>query len=593
LFKSLFAYLACVLLLLAGGLLYYPKWKLAHTEATISWDVSGYYYYLPAFLIYDDARKLDWHDDILQRYHPAPGDQAYTHSGGNMVMKYSIGLALQYLPFFLVADMIAPLISYPADGFSKPYQLAISLGSLLMACFGLWILRSVLRKYFQDGVVALALVTIAFATNYTDYAAINHAMTHNYLFTWYAVLILLSDLYWKKQKLSNALLIGSVTGIMVLTRPSEVIAILLPLLWGLDSTSGIAARFRHFLRNWSHLIAAGGAFIFLGMIQVAYWKYATGDWIVYSYQDQGFSWLSPHIINGMFSYRAGWLVYTPVMAGALIGFFYLLKKSKALFYPFLVLSVIFMYVTWAWDIWWYGGSLGQRSMVQLYPVLAFPLATLIERILRSKITIITGGVILSVCIYYNLWLTHQAHKGGLLRAGDMTKAYFWKILGRYRVEEEAQLLLDNDEWYDGASAGKIIFKEDFENNDSLFTCLVPVISGNQSCCLGPSSEFSSMMKFEVPPGTRWLRATARFRCTHKEWDVYKMAQFRLHLFKGDTAVKTNLIRVFRVLDDNEMQTFFLDLHIPRHLDFDQGGVDLWNAVSEKYIAVDDLTVEAF
>ena len=591
--KSIITYLACIALLLTGGLIYYPKWKLDRTEATISWDVSGYYYYLPAFLIYHDAKRLAWHDDILNRYYPAPGDQAYLHPGGNMVMKYSSGLALQYLPFFLIADLITPLTSHPADGFSRPYQLAISLGSLLIACLGLWLLRLVLRTYFSDGVVAITLVTIAFATNYLDYASINHAMTHNYLFTLYAALLLFTSRYWTNQKISTALMIGLLTGLIALTRPSEAIAILLPILWGVGSKSAMLARVKFFRQHWKHLFAATCAFAVMGMLQIVYWKYATGDWIVYSYQDQGFSWLSPHILNGLFSYRAGWLIYTPVMVFSLIGFYFLWRKNNALFYPLCALAVLSMYVTWAWDIWWYGGSLGQRSMVQLYPVLAFPLAACIERIVSSKPLRIAGMFLLALCIYYNLWLTHQAHHGGLLRAGDMTKAYFWKILGKYQVEEDAQFLLDSDEWYQGMRNGVEIVSEDFEKQDSSLQCPIAVISGSKSACVGPQNEFVALIRFTIPENTQWLRATATFRCTKKEWDTWKMAQFRVHLLKGDEMVKTQVIRVYRALHDGETQRFSVDLRIPRDADFDQGGVDLWNAGSDTSILMDDLTVTAF
>jgi hypothetical protein len=72
-----------------------------------------------------------------------------------------------------------------------------------------------------------------------------------------------------------------------------------------------------------------------------------------------------------------------------------------------------------------------------------------------------------------------------------------------------------------------------------------------------------------------------------------MAQFRLHLTKGDQTVKTREIRVFRVMHDGETQRFSIDLRIPKDLDFDQGAVDMWNAGSTKQIIIDDLSVIYF
>ena len=48
---SLYAWLFGCAIILAGGLFYYPKWQKPDTEATIGWDVSGYYAYLPAAFI--------------------------------------------------------------------------------------------------------------------------------------------------------------------------------------------------------------------------------------------------------------------------------------------------------------------------------------------------------------------------------------------------------------------------------------------------------------------------------------------------------------------------------------------------------------
>jgi hypothetical protein len=372
-------------LLIVSGLIYYPKWNKVRTEATISWDVSGYYFYLPAIFIYNDLKRLDWHDEISRGYDPGPGYQAFEHPGGNKVMKYSAGLAIQYLPFFLIAHWLAPLTGNPADGFSAPYQLAISLGSLLIACLGLWLLRLVLRRYFPDGVTALVLITIAFATNYLDYAGINSAMSHNYLFTGYALLLWLSDNYWKRPTSATALCIGLLIGLMALTRPTEIVSILIPLLWGVRGEKSMQERVRAFRQNWSHFVIAAGACLLIGAVQIIYWKYISGSLIVYSYEEQGFSWLSPHVLDGMFSYRAGWLVYTPVMLLSLTGFYFLYRRNPGIFHATVILSGVFMYLTWAWDVWWYGGSLGQRAMVQLYPVLAFPLAASTEWFLASKL----------------------------------------------------------------------------------------------------------------------------------------------------------------------------------------------------------------
>ena len=41
-------------------------------------------------------------------------------------------------------------------------------------------------------------------------------------------------------------------------------------------------------------------------------------------------------------------------------------------------------MTAAWDIWWYGGSFGQRALIQAYPVLLFPIAALLTTFENQK-----------------------------------------------------------------------------------------------------------------------------------------------------------------------------------------------------------------
>ena len=87
------------------GFSYYPKWQKPLTEATISWDVSGYYHYLPAIFIYKDILQQDWMNGINQQYLPSTAyDQAIGHhNSGNKVNKYAIGQAVLFSPFFLLA----------------------------------------------------------------------------------------------------------------------------------------------------------------------------------------------------------------------------------------------------------------------------------------------------------------------------------------------------------------------------------------------------------------------------------------------------------------------------------------------------------
>ncbi|MDX1406546.1 MAG: glycosyltransferase family 39 protein [Saprospiraceae bacterium] len=589
---SLVCYLLCCAILLGTGLLYYPKWKQARTEATLSWDVSGYYFYLPALFIYQDLKQLSFKEEILDRYYPTPEVlQARRHASGNYVIKYSAGMALQYLPFFTIAHMYAKSSSAPADGFSWPYQLAISLGSLLVACLGLWFLRKVLLWYFDDVVTGIALVALALATNYLDYAAINGAMTHNYLFTAYCLLVYCTCRYWQRPTGRMAVSLGLIVGLMVLTRPSEMLAIFIPVLWGVQGRASWQERMRHFRTNWRHIVQSIAAMILVGSVQVIYWLYVTGKPFVYSYE-HGFKFFKPRIADGLFDFRIGWLTYSPILVFALIGFYFLYQQHRKLFAVCAAFTGLFLWLTLSWVEWTYGGSLGHRAMIQMYPVLAFPLAATTTVMLRQgKLLQGMMVLILAGCIWYNGWLTHQAHRGGLFYPGQMTSAYFWKTLGRQHAPETTRFLLDTDEMYHGPRKGvELIAWETFEESVADQQCrAAPDQTGT---CVLPGSEHMLLATPVDEIHGSWLRVTGKVYAPDKEWDPWKMARLTVKASFNETVVKEKMIRIFRVLDAREYRRIWLDLQLPRvpinHLE-----VRLINTDSQVPVLVTEIEIESF
>ncbi len=609
---SLFAFWVCAALLIVASMLYYPKWNQTQSEATISWDVSGYYLYLPGAMIYKDWKQLKWWDAIDAKYHPGPGmGQTFKHPSGNWVMKYPMGQALQFLPWFTVAHLLAAPLGYPADGYSLPYQTAISWGSLLIALLGLWFFRKILKEYFPDNVVAAVLICLVFGSNYLEYAGITGAMPHNWLFTLYSILIYSSIRFYQRPTLLNAALIGILVGWATITRPTEIISVIIPLFWGINSLDSLKKRMAFFREQYLKVTLAvicTGAMIFL---QLAYWKYATGEWIVYSYQDQSFTWFAPHIEDVLLSARAGWLVYSPIMIFAVIGLFMLRKRLPALFPTIFIFCILALYITSAWDIWWYGGSLGQRAMVQAYPLWAFGLGAFIQwsfslvrssmdstnsmgRFLRSA-TAYSLLLLITGCIYLNLWWSHQAHRGGLFVSEQMTSAYILKVVGRMNVDRDCLKLLDTKEEFNGTERHNIreIFFQNFEADTTGITTLDAPISGAKSLIINGEKQFSPAFDLPIRSGEKgWIRASCIFQCTPKEWDWWSMTQFVVRFQQNGKIVKDQMIRLQRHVDGNEQRLIYFDTSIPNQ-PFDKVSVLFWNADSKKTVRIDDLRVEAF
>ncbi len=554
-------------------LTYYPKYKSKNSEATISWDVSGYYLYLPVVFFYDDFKNddsqfLEVHSNYLPDYYH---DQYYKHESGKNVMKYSSGIAFHYLPFFCIAHQIALASNqYPADGFSLPYQFMISLGSALYFCFGLWVLWHVLKKYFSEKISFITVVFIAIGTNALEYGLISSAMSHSFLFTDYCILLYLTIRNRSNPSLIKSVGIGLIMGLMVLSRPTELLAVIIPLTWGIKSfcLKEIKDQLDWLWNNVGLLVVSAISLFLVASIQLMYWKYTTGDWIVYSYQGQGFSWLRPHLFNGIFSYKSGWLTYSPLMLFSLIGIGLLFtKKDKPFSLSVFLFSILFIYVAFAWDEWTYGGSLGQRTMVQSYPMLALALASFLERIWRLRIfkfSILT--VICSFFIIYNLWLTHNCHLGGIIHVGQMTKAYFWSSFMDFKFDKKKVRFLDNSD--------KIHFMENYESSQIFNRSYdSPLVCNNEHSNIDVNS-------VELLDDYKWFRASALVQNTNMEWDRWKMCQFGIRIKDDKGNEKVQTVRIDRILNQSEKKELVVDLKVQNiNCKSSKISVFFWNAES--------------
>lgn len=575
-FSKISLWFSCVLITIIT-FYYYPKWNKEGSEATISWDVSGYYWYLPAVFIYNDLEKIGFTQGILEKYKPTPELlQAFKHKSGNYIFKYSAGQAISMLPGFAAGHVAAKIFGYPEDGFSRPYQFGVFLWGLLVTLIGLILLRKVLLNYFSDTSTGVTILTIAFATNFLEYGAITNSMTHNYLFTLYATLIWLTIHFYKNPEYKYAIGIGLVTGLMALTRPSEMIAIFIPLAFGLHWRFGvIKQRIDYLFKSYKKVFLAILFLAMMGAIQLLYWQKVAGEWLVYSYEEQGFSWLRPHIYDCLFSGRAGWLVYTPVMILSLIGFYPLLKKFKNIGLSLLIFSLMFFYITFAWDIWWYGGSVSQRALVQLYPVLAFPLAAFFDQFSIVNLKAVAVVIFSLFCVHYNMWMTHQYHYGGMFVAGEMTSEYLKAIFMKEQIPFEAKKLLDTRKIYKGDIVAPIhlIFPEDSINKI-------------EKICLNDTTQFSPSKRIKLPASIGWVRASADFYTDQKEWNQWKMTQMIVKYYKNGLEIRSDVLRAQRHLDQSVKTYLWLDSKLRNEPD--EVELLFWNSESKNTICIDNV-----
>ena len=421
----------------------FKRWNHAETnQKIICWDVTFYYGYLPATFIYHDislefTKRGD--DKTFEEKHQF---WYQTAPNGNRVNKFAMGMSILYLPFFLIAHASAYLFGFEANGFSDPYEFFIALSSIVYLFIGLVYLRNFLRLFYSEVATGISLFCILLGTNLYYYTTTEPAMSHAYSFAIIAVFIYQIIQWHSTPNYKKSIIIGLLLGLIFLIRPINIIIFLFPLLYNVYSKQTLIDKINFLFTNRKHLLTIA-FFSFLAISpQLIYWKYFTGEWFFYSYMQEHFYFNNPHILLGLFSFRNGWLIYTPIMILSLIGIIFLSKNNKRFFFPILFFTAINIFLCYSWWTWWYAGSYGSRPMIDSYALLAIPLATFLEYFIsKSKILFATLLAVLVLLVSLNLFQTYQ-RRNGIIHWDSMTAKAYQKVFLKYRLSNEDKIELD-------------------------------------------------------------------------------------------------------------------------------------------------------
>lgn len=418
------------------------------------WDKSGYHLYLPAFFIYKDITKLEFYKYIDEAYMPTGDLKEYELNplpNGNKANKYSVGVAVHEAPFFVAAHYVNKyIVKYPPDGYSVPYQWGAFISNLCWVIAGLIVLRRFLRRHFGDTVTAITLLAFALGTNLYYYVVFSPGMAHGYLFFDFAMIVYCTDMLCSSREKKYFYLLGLALGLVAITRVSDLVVVLIPLLWGLNNTDAIRQRISFLKRNTLHIAGATLVFLAITMIQIAYWKYVTGQWIYDGYTEEGFAWTDPAIWKGLFSFRKGWFIYTPLAVFMVWGIYSMRRRFRQNIPAILIFMVINVYVIFSWWNWWYGGSFSARPLVESLAILSLPFAAFTEQlILRGrKLMLMAAGLLLSLLIALNMFQSYQSYKN-IIHWDGMTRAYYFRVFLKTKVtEEDKQYLMPDGEKFD-------------------------------------------------------------------------------------------------------------------------------------------------
>lgn len=410
-----------------------------------SWDLFGSYIYLP--LVFDQ-HQLVFTDtayfDAINQQHQLTDTlyQFVQNENGTVITKYTLGWSILMLPFYLLAELWAWLGGYPTDGFSQPYKIMMIAGNLVYALLSLFLLRKLLLKFFSEKLSLLLILILVFGTNFLFTQSAMLGSTHLIEFFLVICLLLQTFRFYEKLTARSGALLGIIIALIFLVRPPDILFALIPVFWLDRRFTSFGDKFKFFFKEHLKVVLVSlFCFLLLVFLQFAYWKATAGSWFIDSYANnagEGFDWFNPHVSEFLFSFRKGWLIYTPIMVFALIGFLFWIKKdpSKRIF---ALTFLIFLYVVSSWTTWWYASSFSQRAVIEAYPILIIAFGYFLLLLQQSRLKLIFYPLI-ALLVFFNLFQTYQADKG-IIHNHRMTRDYYWSVFGQTEIPTSKQMEL--------------------------------------------------------------------------------------------------------------------------------------------------------
>jgi hypothetical protein len=389
-------------------------------------DGVGYYAYIRSLLIQHDLNfEQDWlhaNPSFIEGRTDGHGrilESQYT-STGHLDNHFSVGPSLLWAPFLLAAHGVVLAMdelgySIPADGFSRPYRVAMAVST---ACYGfgaLLLAFDLARHYFREGLAFLATLAIWLASSLPVYMYFNPSWSHAHsafavsLFLW----------YWHRTRgrrsWSQWVTLVAISGLMTNIYYPNSIFLVVP---GWEAVAGYRRAFRSNQRGDGQLPPNGARLLFGSILIITLAPTFVTHWIIYGNPfETGYPrlnswvWGSPKILQVLFSADHGMLTWTPILMAALAGLILFSNRDMAFAGSLMLAFVVYLYCIASYVNWDGLSSFGNRFFVSFTPVFIIGLSALLERVVNlwrksnEPAAVLTGSI--AVFILWNFGLIFQ------------------------------------------------------------------------------------------------------------------------------------------------------------------------------------------
>jgi hypothetical protein len=344
-----------------------------------------------------------------------------------------VGPALLWAPGFLIVAAAAWIgqfagWNYPLDGYGRLFQAAAGLTGIVSAAAGVWFSFLTTTRVFGCRPAAWASIVLWLSSSAIYYSLISPAYSHS------ASLLAVSIFWWVfvltqgDTSVRRYALLGAFCGAAALMRWQDAILLAAPaidLVWEWRRGLRLAGAA---VRGIVCLAAAAAAFT----PQMIVWQTLYGQPLAIP-QGQGFMrWGSPALGAVLFSDWHGLFTWTPVVAVAVIGLFWVWRRDARLFAAATVFLALSWYVNAAVADWWAGEAFGSRRFISCFPVFVLGLAALIGRWAARPRTLLVAAVAV-VAHTWLLLVQYQLFMHGLRDLAPYPRGAFNLWVARFVV----------------------------------------------------------------------------------------------------------------------------------------------------------------
>lgn len=458
--------------------------NLGQWEYPIWSDAAAYFVYLPATFIYNyDGSKMPENISTMT------GD-GFSIENDKIVTKVAMGVAILQAPFYAISYIISDIFNINDNGFGKVYIYGLGIGAAFYFTLGLLFLYLFLKRRYPKSVSFITLLLIIFGTNLYYYTYEKFLYSHLYSFFIFSTSLYIIDklINTNFKKAIYIALFGIILSLAFLVRYTNPIFIVLMLLFlDIDSWQALKQRLKSIF-NFKFISITAISFIIILIPQMFYWNYLTGNFLYYSYGNEGFNWLEPKFLEFFFSPNNGAFIYTPLYIIILIyAIIMSIKQEKNGLFIFCIF-VIASYIFASWWSWSYGCSLGKRPFVELTPIFGICIASLVDKITQFKKPIIS--IIISLILLFSTLFSFSLnlHYAGCSFVSDTWDWNEYKLIinrSRFPLIRFHKFQYSTDfEYFNNELNYPFIF------NTNLITKTDSAYSGKNVCRLSPDDLFS-------------------------------------------------------------------------------------------------------